>query len=108
VVVNNIWIYKVKSDTMGDVSRFKALFVAKGCRQRDGLDYTETFPPVLRMASLRLFLAIATARDLELCQLDIDTAFLYAPIKEDVYIRQPLCFSDGKLRALAAASPCGG
>jgi hypothetical protein len=47
------------------------------------------------MASLRLFLAIAAARDLELCQLDINTALLYAPIKEDVYIRQPLGFSDG-------------
>jgi hypothetical protein len=47
------------------------------------------------MASLRLFLAIAASRDLELCQLDIDTAFLYAPIKEDAYIRQPLGFSDG-------------
>jgi hypothetical protein len=40
-------------------------------------------------------MAIAAARDLELCQLDIDTAFLYAPIKEDVYIRQPLGFGDG-------------
>jgi hypothetical protein len=47
------------------------------------------------MASLRLFPAIAAARDLELCHVDIDTAFLYAPIKEDVYIRQPLGFSDG-------------
>jgi hypothetical protein len=47
------------------------------------------------MASLRLFLAIAATRDLELCQLNIDTAFLYAPILKDVYIRQPLGFSDG-------------
>jgi hypothetical protein len=47
------------------------------------------------MSSLRLFLAIAAARDLELCQLDIDTASLYAPIKEDVFIRQPLGFADG-------------
>jgi hypothetical protein len=47
------------------------------------------------MASLRLFLAIAAAMDLELCQLDIDTAYLYAPIEENVYIRQPLGFSDG-------------
>jgi hypothetical protein len=47
------------------------------------------------MASHRLCIAIATARDLELCQLDIDIAFLYAPMKEDVYIRQPLGFSDG-------------
>jgi hypothetical protein len=95
MVVNNMWIYKVKSDTAGDVSRFKTRIVAKGCSQRAGLDYTETFSPINRMASLRLFLAIAAARDLELCQLDIDTVFLYAPIKEDVYIRQPLGFSDG-------------
>jgi hypothetical protein len=47
------------------------------------------------MVSLHLFLTIAAARDLELCQLDIDTVFLYALIKEDVYIRQPLGFSDG-------------
>jgi hypothetical protein len=95
MVVNNMWIYNVKSDTAGDVSRFKARFVAKGCSQRARLDYTETFSHVIRMASLRLFMAIAIARDLELYQLDIDTAFLYAPIKEDVYIYQPLGFSDG-------------
>jgi hypothetical protein len=47
------------------------------------------------MASLRVFLTISAAMNIELCQLDIDTAFLYAPIKEDVYIRQPLGFTDG-------------
>jgi hypothetical protein len=95
VVINSMWIYKVKFDTMGDVSRFKARFVAKGFSQRAGLDYTETFSRVIRMSNLRLLLAIAAARDPELCQLDIDTALLYAPIKEDVYIRQPLGFFDG-------------
>ena len=76
MVVNNMWIFKVKSDTAGDVSRSKARFVAKGCSQRAGLDYTETFSLVIRMATVRLFLAITAARDLELFQLDIDTAFL--------------------------------
>jgi hypothetical protein len=99
VVVNNMWIYMVKSDTVGDVSRSKARFVAKRVSQRAGLDYTETFSSIIRMAILRLFLAIAAARDLELCQLDIDTEFLYAPIKEDVYIRQPLGFADGTSKA---------
>jgi hypothetical protein len=90
VVVNNMWIYKVKSDTTGDVTRSKARFFVKGCTQRASLDYAGTFSHVIRMASLRLFLTIAAARDLELCQLDIVTALLYAPINEDVYIRQPL------------------
>jgi hypothetical protein len=95
VVVNNMWIYKVKSDTVGDVFRFKAGFVAKGCSQRASLEYTDTFSLVIRMASLRLPLTIAAAMDFELCMLDIDNAFLYAFIKEDVYIRQPLGFSYG-------------
>jgi hypothetical protein len=95
VVVNNMWIYKLKSDTTGDVSRFKARFVAKGCSQRAGLDCMEIFSPVTRMASLRLFLIIAAARGLDLCHLDIDTALIYAPIEEDVHMRQPLGFSDG-------------
>jgi hypothetical protein len=94
-VVNGLWIYKIKSDTKGEVSRFKARFVAKGCSQRAGLDYTETFSPVIRMASLRMFLAIAATMDLKLCLLDIDAALLYAPISKDVYIRRPLGFSDG-------------
>jgi hypothetical protein len=50
------------------------------------------------MASLRLFLAISAAMNLELCKLDIDIAFLYAPINEDVYIRQPLGFTDGSAK----------
>jgi hypothetical protein len=97
-VVNNMWIYKAKSDLAGGVSRYKARFVAKGCCQRACLDYTETLSPVIRMASLRLFLTISAAMNLELRQLDIDTAFLYAPIKEDVYIRRPLGFTDGSAK----------
>jgi hypothetical protein len=93
--VNIMWIYKVMSYTMGDVTGFKARFVAKGCSQRAGLDYTEPLSPIIRMAILRLFLTIAAARDIELCQLDIDTGFLCAPMKEDVYIHQQLDFSDG-------------
>jgi hypothetical protein len=92
-VVNIMWIYKVKTDHLGHVSRFiKARFVAKGCSQKEGVDYTGTFSHVIRMASLRVFLAISAAQDLDLLQLDIDTAFLYAFIKEDVYVRQPLGF----------------
>jgi hypothetical protein len=73
MVVHIMWIHKVKSDTKGDVSRFKARFVAKGSSQPAGLDYTETFSPVSWMASLRLFLAIAAAMDLEFCHLRSST-----------------------------------
>jgi hypothetical protein len=94
-VVNIMWAYKAKIDALGAVSRYKARFVAKDCSQREGIDNTETFSPVIRLASLRVFFSIAAARDLELGGLDIDTAFMYAPIKEDVYIIHSLGFDDG-------------
>jgi hypothetical protein len=94
-VVDNIGIYKAKTYAYGAVSRYKARFVAKGCNQREELDYTETLSLVIRLASLRIFFSIAAAHDLELNGLGIDTAFLYAPIKESVYIKLPLGFDDG-------------
>jgi hypothetical protein len=97
--VNITWVYKAKTYAFGAVSRYKARFVAKSCSQREGIDYTETFSPVIRLASLRVFFSIAPAHDLEQGGLDIDTAFLFAPIKEDVYIRQPLGSDDGTFNA---------
>jgi hypothetical protein len=74
-----MWVYKAKTNASGDVSRYKARFVANGCSQREGIDYTETFSHVIRLASLRVFSSIAAAHDLEMGGLDIDTAFLHAP-----------------------------
>jgi hypothetical protein len=90
-----MWVYKAKTDASWTVSRYKARCVAKGCSQREDIDYTETFLPVIRLASLRVFFSVAAAQDLELGGLVIDTTFMYAPIKEDVYIKQPLGFDDG-------------
>jgi hypothetical protein len=90
-----MWVYKAKTDASWAVSRYKARFVAKGCNQREGTDYTESFSPVIRLACLRIFFNIAAAHDLDLGGLDIDTTFMYAPIKEDIYIRQPFGLDDG-------------
>jgi hypothetical protein len=90
-----MWVCKAKIDASGAVPRYKARFVTKGCGRRVGLDYTETFSPVIRLASLRIFFSISAAHDLEMGGLDIDTAFMYAPMKEDFYIKNPLGFDDG-------------
>jgi hypothetical protein len=88
-----------KTDASSAVSRYKARFVAKECKQRKNIDYTETVLPVIRLASLRIFVSIAASHDLlELGGLAADTAFLYTPNKEDVYTRQPLGFDDGTAR----------
>jgi hypothetical protein len=62
---------------------------ARGCSQRAGLDYNETFAPVVRLSTLRIILALVAARDLDVIQIDVKTAFLYASLEEEVYMYQP-------------------
>jgi hypothetical protein len=82
------WDFKLKTDKLGLPSRRKARFFAKGYRQVKGVDYQESFAPVVRYDSLRVIIAIAAARDLELIQLDVTTAFLNGLIDEVVFIAQ--------------------
>jgi len=83
------WVYKTKYDKDGNVEREKARLVAKGYTQQHGIDYDETFSPVLRYASLRALLAITAHYDLELHQMDVKTAFLNGDIDHEIYMRQP-------------------
>jgi hypothetical protein len=83
------WDFKLKTDKLGLPCRRKARFFAQGYCQVKGIDYQESFSPVVRCDSLRVILAIAAARDLELIQLDVTTAFLNGLIDEVVFIAQP-------------------
>jgi hypothetical protein len=83
------WDYKLKTEKLGLPCQRKARFFAKGYRQVKGVDYQESFAPVVRYDSLRVIIAIAAARDLELIQLDVTTAFLNGLIDEVVFIAQP-------------------
>lgn len=83
------WTYKLKHGSDGTIQRYKARFVAKGYSQRPGLDFTETYAPVVKLDSLRAILSIAANRDLDMIQLDVKTAFLYGEVAEELYISQP-------------------
>ena len=74
--INNSWIYKTKYKANGDVDRYKARLVIKGCAQVHGIDFQETFSPVVKYDYIRVILAITAARKLVLRQFDIKTAFL--------------------------------
>lgn len=83
------WVFKTIKDESGRVKRFKARLVARGFQQKEGLDYTETFAPVVRYDSLRVFLAMTAQLDLELIQFDVKTAFLHGEVKEELYLKIP-------------------
>lgn len=78
-----------KRTVSGDISRFKARLCARGFLQRPGLDYNETFSPVVRYDSLRTLLALIAHEDLEMIQFDVKTVFLYGELKEDIFMKIP-------------------
>jgi hypothetical protein len=92
--VGSKWVFKKKYDQNGVLTRYKARLVAQGYTQTYGIDYEETFAPVVRFETIRSILALAVKQDWELYQLDIKTAFLYGQLDEEIYMKQPPGFAD--------------
>ena len=82
------WVFKIKHIADGSIERYKACLVAKGYSQEDGTDHEETYSPVARYTSIRSVLAFANQLDLELHQVDVQTAFLNRALEEKIYMLQ--------------------
>ena len=89
------WVYKMKTNADGSVERYKARLVIKGCSQRKGYDYDQTFSPVAKSGTIRSVLSIAANEGMLLRQFDVSTAFLYGNLEEEIYMEQPEGFNDG-------------
>nr|GFD03393.1 hypothetical protein [Tanacetum cinerariifolium] len=85
-VINLKWLWKNKRDEENTVIRNKSRLVAKGYAQKEGVDFEESFAPVARLEVVRLYIAYATHKSFTIYQMDVKTAFLYGPLKEEVYI----------------------
>ena len=88
-VVGSKWVFKCKLGENGLVERFKARVVAQGYSQRAGIDYEETFSPVVRFESVRSVIALATQERMQIHQMDVKTAFLNGELDEEVFMCQP-------------------
>ncbi|KAJ9547172.1 hypothetical protein OSB04_019715 [Centaurea solstitialis] len=95
-IIGSKWIFRNKLDEAGTIIRNKARLVAQGYRQKEGIDYDETFAPVARLEAIRLFLAFATHMNFKVFQMDIKNAFLNGKLNEEVYVAQPPGFVDPK------------
>jgi hypothetical protein len=87
--IGTVWVFRKKTDAAGHVERYKCRLCCQGFNQRPGIDYHQTFAPVVHMASVRTILSLATSADMDLSHFDVVAAFLNGEISEEIYIRQP-------------------
>jgi hypothetical protein len=88
------WVYKVKHNADGSVSRYEARLVAKGYAQTYGIDYEETYSSIAKMTTLRVIIIMAAIKRWLLHQMDVKNAFLYGDLQEEIYMEQPLGYAN--------------
>ena len=80
------WVFKRKRKVNGSIDKYKARLVIKGYKKTEGLDYFDTYSPIMRINSIRMVLAIVALRNLEVHQMDVKTTFLNGYLEEEIYM----------------------
>ena len=88
-IIDAKWLFSWKSDEFGWISKAKWRLVARGFKQREGIDFGETFALIVLSSCVRLLSAIACALDLNVCHFDVEQAFVQSKLDEDVFLRLP-------------------
>jgi hypothetical protein len=88
--ISSKWVFALKTNDKGEITRYKARFVARGFTQVYGTDYFETYSPTTRMTTIRMLLQYVAQHNWSMRQLDVNTAYLNADIDiDDLYVNQP-------------------
>ena len=82
------WIFKRKLKVDGSIDKYKARFVVKVYKQKEGVDYFDTYSPITRITSIRMLMAIAVLHNLEIHQMDVKIASLNDELNEEIYMEQ--------------------
>jgi transposase InsO family protein len=88
-LLDTVWVFKRKYNADGELLKFKARLCVRGFRQLEGIDYGATFAPTGRLATLRVLLGVAAARDYQVEQMDVRCAFLNGVPDEEIYLKVP-------------------
>lgn len=83
------WVFRTKRDSSGKIERYKARLVVRGCSQAEGIDYQETYSPVIRYTSVRFLCALAVKYGLKMHQMDVTTAYLHGDLEKEIYVKPP-------------------
>jgi transposase InsO family protein len=98
-VINTRWVFHIKRRIDGSIEKRKGRFVAKGYTQLPGIDFNETYAPVVSHTAIRLIIALATQYDFTIHQMDVKSAFLHGKIDMELYIEQPEMFEERDRKA---------
>jgi hypothetical protein len=93
-VITGKWVFRHKFNSDGTLERYKARWVVRGFHQRPGVDFGETFSPVVKPATIRTVLTLVASKNWPAHQLDVSNAFLHGNITERVLCQQPAGFED--------------
>lgn len=95
-IIKSKWIFNIKEDPTTGQRKYKARLVALGCGQRPGVDYEETFAPVVRAETIRLLFSITAEKKRKMKIYDVKTAFLHGTLNEEIYMELPEGFQENK------------
>nr|KYP46794.1 Retrovirus-related Pol polyprotein from transposon TNT 1-94 [Cajanus cajan] len=91
-VIGCMWIFQIKRNPYGSISRYKARLVAKGFNQKLGMNYFDTFSPVIKPQTIQIVFCLALSHDWSLSHMDINNAFFHDSLSKDIYMSQPYGF----------------